>query len=466
MTNPSLDDGIGAGLTRRLAQEALVFPDDAIPEDVKEIARHCLLDWFSVALAAWSHPSVQAVMAWIEREPGNGQASLLGTGKRVSVSQAALVNGTASHVLDFDDAHLPSRVHPSVPLWSALLALAETKSLSGARALSAFAAGVQVQSRLAAVMGESHYRQGWHNTATLGSFGATAAIARLELLSQAQLGAAFGFAATLSGGMRSVFGSGAKPLHAGRAAANGLMAAGLAGAGLEGPGDILERAGGYVSVYACDSKPAALMEHAYPWEVRRIVFKYHSSCYGTQAPIEAAKMACDKMDASALESIRVHVEPQYLTVCNIAAPRTASEVKFSIAHMVALALAGRDTSNESSLMGAALEDAAVIGLRNRIEVLGDSGLARANARVELLDRSGQHAEAVCDASRPQDDLAFQRRRLREKSSALLTPLYGTAAVERLQERLLSFDSEPDLGAWIRPLLGELAQARRQQHQAE
>lgn len=448
----------GQGLTRQLAEQALSFADADVPADVAEIVRHCLLDWFSVALAAWDSPVVQTVGAWTAREPGAAQASLL-DGPRVSMSQAALVNGTASHVLDFDDAHLPSRVHPSVPLWAAVLALAEARNLSGRQAMAAFVAGVQVQSRLAAVMGNSHYGLGWHNTATLGTFGATAAAARLEGLDGDRLCAAFGLAATLAGGLRSVFGSGAKPLHAGRAAANGLMAAGLVREGLESVADILEKPGGYVQVYAQDADPAALARPPVPWEPRRIVFKYHTSCYGTQAPIEAALALREQASPAPDSRVEVFIEPQYMSVCNIAEPVTASQAKFSVAHMVALALAGRSTTSDAELAGEGLCDPQVLAWRARIRVQPDPALPRAHARV-VVHGPGGPREQSCDASQPQADLPLQRRRLLDKSSVLLRARYRPAAIEQAQQRLLEFDRQAALGDWWRQLLGDLAQGRR------
>ncbi|OWT73750.1 MULTISPECIES: MmgE/PrpD family protein [unclassified Achromobacter] len=438
-------------MTRRLARQALAFDDRAVPADVEEIARHCLLDWFSVSLAAWDSPQLRALQAWVGLEPAPGVATLLGSGQRVAASQAALINGTASHLLDFDDAHLPSRVHPSAPLWPAILAMAQTHGGSGAQALAAFAAGVQVQSRLGAVMGNSHYRDGWHNTATLGTFGATAAAGRLLGLDEDALCRAFGFAATLSAGMRSVFGSPAKPLHAGRAAATGMMAAGLVHRGMETFGDILERPEGYVQTYASTFDPARIDAPADLWEVRRIVFKYHASCYGTQAPIEAALALRGRMDRAGCERIDVHVEPQYMDVCNIARPTTTSEAKFSVAHMVALALAGRDTSNEENLSGSALTDGDVIAWRDLIHVHGDPQVARANARVTIAGSNGR-LENTHDASLPQSDLRIQRRRLLEKSSLLLNPRYGESRVTEAQAGLLAIGSQDALGDWLQDIV--------------
>src|SRR3546814_16501851 len=136
-----------------------------------------------------------------------GPATLVGSGIQNSVDTSAMLNGTAGHVLDCDEAHLKSRVHPSVPLWPAILAYGEQAGLAGDRLLAAFVAGVEVQSRLAALMGESHYKLGWHSTATLGTLGATAAVGLLPRLNHSELCTAFGIAATIPRWLGTGFGT-------------------------------------------------------------------------------------------------------------------------------------------------------------------------------------------------------------------------------------------------------------------
>ncbi len=438
-------------LTRELVAHSLATAHGSLPSDVARIATHSLLDWFAVARAAWQATPVQILLAELRDEGGTPSATLI-DGSRASAVQAALVNGTASHVLDFDDAHLQSRVHPSVPLWPAILAQAEAGGHSGAQALAAFAAGVELQSRVASWMGEDHYRLGWHNTATLGTLGATVAVASMLGLDVERTSHAVGIAATQAGGMRALFGTMCKPLHAGQAAAVGLRAARLAARGFTAVPDILERAQGFAALYADDWNPADIWHDSATSRVHGIVYKYHASCYGTQAPIEAClQLRQDHGFAAAqIDSVDIAIEPQYLDVCCIASPGTPSEAKFSIAHMAALALSGQSTVAADSF-SAALQDPALVALRGRIRIHGEPAMARANARATVTLADGSRHQSHSDASRPETDLDRQEARIASKSRSLLTPDLGSARTEALVAAVLAFDTLDDTAHCFAPL---------------
>jgi 2-methylcitrate dehydratase PrpD len=235
--------------TNALASHCLAIGNDAISSDIYRIASHSLLDWIAVGRSAWKEPALQIPLACCIEEGGNPQATLL-SGDKASYSQAALLNGIASHIFDFDDVHLRSRVHPSVPLWSAILAEGERMNVPVEQLLRAFIVGVEMQSRLAFAMGEDHYKLGWHNTATLGAFGASAAVAYLKGMTASELGMALGICGTQAAGLRIAFGTMCKPLHAGKAALTGLNSAQYAAKGFNGPKDIFDAPGGIFALYA------------------------------------------------------------------------------------------------------------------------------------------------------------------------------------------------------------------------
>lgn len=441
----------GVNLTSRLAEHAIGLRFEAIPGDVLRIAGHAFLDWYSLALASYGDPTVTALAEHVCVGGLVPQATLIGRGVRVRASDAAMVNGTAGHLLDFDDAHLPSRVHPSVPLWPAVLGLSEWRAMSGKDLMLAYVAGVEVQSRLSRALGSGHYRLGWHSTATLGSFGATAACARLSGLDVQQCRHAFGLNASWAGGLRAQFGTSCKPLHAGHAAANGLLAAALAARGLAGQPDIFDRPDGYAALTTDTFQPEAAFAAPDHWEVRDIVFKYHASCYGTQAPIEAALRATAQRgsigDFGRIEQIDVVVETQYLSVCNIAEPRTGPESKFSLRHAVALALAGWDTLAEESFSPAACADPVLRALRAKVRVTGDDAMPRANARLRLFWSDGVECDARVDASQAERNLARQEGRLRAKAARLLAPRLGNHRAQALIDHLLAIGAAPSVAQW-------------------
>ncbi|MFB8831785.1 MmgE/PrpD family protein [Azotobacter sp. CWF10] len=446
-------DGHDVSATDELVRLGLGLRHAELPEEVRTIARHSLLDWVSVLLAGWDDPAVRMLRAQATERGARPRATLLGSAERGDPLDAALINGTASHVLDFDDAHLASRIHASVVLWPAVVAVGELQASSGREALTAFVAGLEVQARIADLVGNDHYRRGWHSTATLGSFGATLAAGRLYGLEPGALRHALGLAATLTGGLRALFGTPCKPLHAGRAAANGVNAADLARRGFTAVEDIFERPDGYPALVSGNARQSLPVANG-RWASRELLFKYHASCYGTQAPIEAALALREALggDIPAGE-LHVEVEPQYLSVCDLPEPRTAMEARFSIRHMVALALAGRSTLDERSFSAEALADPRLAALRRRIRVSADPTLPRAHARLKAAGRAFE-----ADASRPESDHAAQRRRLLGKSAQLLAGRLEPAAIDELQALVLAIETFDDLNQWsavLRRLIGRI-----------
>ncbi|MES2187072.1 MAG: MmgE/PrpD family protein [Pseudomonadota bacterium] len=438
-----------AGLTARLVEHGQRLAALPLPDDAVRMACHSLLDWYAVAHAGWREPPVAMLCDEVQAEGGHPRATLL-DGTRVSAVQAALVNGTASHVLDFDDAHLESRVHPSVPLWPAILAQAEERGLSGGAALAAFVAGVEMQSNVASLMGEGHYARGWHNTATLGTLGAAAAVALLDGLDTPRTCHALSIAATRAGGMRALFGTMCKPLHAGQAAAMGLQSARLAGRGFTGVEDIVERQEGFAELYGDTARFGAALDAARGLRLGGIVFKYHASCYGTQAPIDAALLLREQAPVRPrdITRIEVTVEQQYTGVCCIAEPRSVSEARFSIAHMVALVLAGRSTVDAASFAPAMRDDPEVAALRARVVTRGSDAMPRAHAEVRLVRADGSSLARQVDASRPERDLDRQEARLRDKAMVLLAPRVGTARAQAVVERILGFQDEASVAVFM------------------
>jgi len=437
-----------SGLTDFLAARVLTLGDGHVPDDVYIRAQHALLDWTVLATVSWRVPSVQSLYRFlVESGAPAEQATMLGAGIKTSSDVAMLVNGAAGHVLDFDDAHLLSRVHPSAPLWPAILAYGEMARLPGERLLAAFAIGVEVQSRLAAYMGESHYRLGWHNTATLGTFGAAAAVGWLRGLNHDQLCNAFAIAATMASGLRAAFGSPTKALQVARASGNGMLAAGLAQAGLSAGRETFDREDGFSALYADSTSAQRPLENPDRWCIKDSVFKYHASCYGTQAPIEAA-LLFGRPGKGRVSSVTVYVEPQYMTVCNIPDPATATEAKFSVRHAVALALSGKNTAVHASFEPETIRDAEVTDWRSRIEVRPDERMPRANARVELTFVSGDRDARTYDASRPESDLDRQQEKLLEKTRSLLTQSgFDRDQTTTLQDALLSMRQSSDVSQW-------------------
>lgn len=232
-TSPTL--GITARAAAFAADQTLHFPAAAL-----DIARLSVFDCLAVAIAGMHEPVSQAVRELVRSEGGAPQASAFGLAQRVPARAAALLNGASAHALDYDDTHFDFVGHPSAAVLPAVLAIAEKRQASGKALLEAFLVGVETTCRVGAWLGRPHYNAGFHQTATSGDFGATAAAARLLGLGADQAGHALGLAATRASGLKCQFGTMSKPFHAGMAASTGVEAATLAGLGFVARPDAIE----------------------------------------------------------------------------------------------------------------------------------------------------------------------------------------------------------------------------------
>ncbi len=242
------------GLTGRVAEFVACTRPDDVPEPIRGLAKRSILDGLGLAVAGSRSRAAEIARAEVAGYGGlNGESTALGVGDRVPARFGAFLNGLAIHADDFDDTQLavaPDRVyglltHPTAPVLPAVLALAERDGRSGADVLLAYAVGVEVETKISEAIYPRHYNDGFHSTATVGSIGAGAGAARILELGTDTTRVCLGIAASSAGGLRENFGTMTKPLHAGRAAENGVVAASLAAAGFTAATNILEAPRGF-----------------------------------------------------------------------------------------------------------------------------------------------------------------------------------------------------------------------------
>jgi 2-methylcitrate dehydratase PrpD len=432
------DTPVTAALARRAA--ALRYED--LPEDIRTLARQCLLDWLAVTLAGAGEELTGILRAEAEEQGGRPVASLIGNRLRVPTQQAALVNGAASHALDFDDVNMTMGGHPTVPIVPAILALAEARGAGGKAFIAAFVAGYETLCRVGALVAPGHYARGFHNTATVGSFGAAAAAANLLGLDAERTATALGIAGTQAAGLKSMFGTMCKPLHAGKAAQNGLIAACLAARGFTSRADVLECAQGFADSQSPDlNAEKALAEPRGGWHLRNNLFKYHAACYLTHAPIECARelRRTHALAPEAVRAVSLKVESGADKVCNIPAPRTGLEAKFSLRLTTAFALAGLDTASLDTYSERNAGEAALQRLRDKVTVAFENDWPHTVAELEVALADGRVLKARHDSGVPATDLAAQGRRLEAKFTSLAVPVLGQAQAARLADAVASLD---------------------------
>jgi len=412
---------------------------DQMPEDAREVARHCILDFLGVAVAGSREPLTKILVNEIVKPEGSSEAGLIGSGQRASRLSAALVNGAAAHALDFDDAHMEMGGHPSVPVLPAVLALADTTGSNGREVLEALVIGIELECRLGALIGAQHYAIGFHSTGTVGTFGAAAACAHMLRMEEDGWLRALGLAGTQAAGLKSGFGTMAKPLHAGRAASNGLFSAIAARRGYTSNLEIIEAAQGFAATHA-GAKPSrdVLDRFAGRFLIRDTLFKYHASCYLTHAPINAAQQirAENRVDPKSIDEVEVRVNPSLFGVCNIQEAKTGLEGKFSLRATTAMALLGEDTSNLETFSDAKVTEAGVVALRDRIRVMGAEKTPSTRATV-VVKSNGRIFQAESDSGQPASNLVAQRENLTRKFMALTAPILGRRNADALASAALN-----------------------------
>ncbi|WP_223479441.1 MmgE/PrpD family protein [Oricola indica] len=417
-------------VTRWLAERACAIRYEDLPETAVTVARQCILDWFAVTIPGFSEPAVRILSEEVLSDGARPVASLAGSPSRTSVLNAALINGTASHAIDYDDVNMAIIGHPTVAILPGLLALAEETGASQDDVIAAFVAGYDVACRTGALMSPGHYGHGFHATSTVGSVGAAAACAHLMGLDAETTAIAYGIAATKASGLKSMFGTMCKPMHAGMAARNGLMAARLAAKGFTSRPDALECEQGLAATQSVDFNPGEAMKEAgLDHHIANNLFKYHAACYLTHGAIEAAQAIRSQSAASsnAIQSIVMRVPPVADRVCNLPKPSTGLEAKFSLRLTVAMALAGRETAAISTYTDDLTRDPELVRLRDMAQIEFVDTLPEAKAEVTITTEAGQRYSATHDAGLADSDLDRQGGKLAQKFDALVEPVLGARA---------------------------------------
>ena len=439
----------GTGLTLHLVEKALAVRSTALPEDVRRVARDCLTDWLGCTFAGLHEPASRIVTECALQEGGARQATLIARGTKASVPQAALVNGTCSHALDYDDVNLALPGHVGVAILPGLLALAEHREANAAEFLAAFVAGYETACRIGTLLEPAHYANGFHATATIGSLGAAVASAHLLKLSVPQATHALGVAATQAAGLKAMFGTMAKPLHAGLASQAGVRAALLAQNGFSSRLDVLECAQGFAAVHGGDFHGhEALADPPGGYHLLSNIFKYHAACFSTHSTIEAVTGLRREHALGAEQVSRIHVlAGECCVICNIQAPSTGLEAKFSLRAVAAFALLGIDTSRLETWNRICEEEVQSVLQRVQVDLVPGKGLSESVVTLETSD--GRTFRAEVDCGKPLADKAEQSRRVAAKFLAIGAPVVGEARCRRILDHLNAFPTEGNVATLLR-----------------
>ena len=378
-------------VTKILAQFVVDSRYADIPEPVRHEAKRSVLNWLGCAVGASRHEGIDIALAALSAFSGPAQASVLGRGERLDIMHAALLNGISSHMFDFDDTHLKTVIHPSGPVASALLALAEYRSMSGADFLHAFVLGIEVECRIGNAVYPSHYDVGWHITGTAGVFGAAAAVGRVLGLNVQQMTWAFGIAATQSSGLREMFGTMCKPFHPGRAAQNGMTAAFLASKNFTSSERGIEAPRGFANVLATARNYDEITENlGKTWEVALNTYKPFACGIVIHPIIDGCVQLRNehKLKAGDIDSIALKVHPLVLELTGKKTPKDGLEGKFSIYHGCAVGLIFGQ-AGEGEYADDIVNRADVLALRAKVNATTDTSISEASVDVKAFLKNGE-----------------------------------------------------------------------------
>jgi 2-methylcitrate dehydratase PrpD len=418
-------------------------------------AKRAVIDWHAALYPGSVVPPATLLERSLAEEigrDGNANEARLADGRRASVRAAALVNGAAAHTAEVDDIFRDGIYHPGAPTIAAALALAQSRSVSGEAFLRAVIVGYEISTRIAGAMGRAHYKY-WHNTGTIGSFGAASAAAELLGLDARRFAHALATVATFAAGLQQAFrtDSMSKPMHAGRAAEAGVTAALAAAEGVTGALDILEGEAGFGR--AMGEGPdwdAALAGLGEEFNICRMTFKNHACCGHAFAAIDGALALKDKMGVAPgdIERVRVGGYRATLEVAGIADPATAAEARFSTPYLVATALT-HGSVRLAAFEPPRLDNAETRSLMRRVELALDPAVdaafpSRRSARIAIEARDGRRAEHFQATRKGDPDLPFSDAELDAKYLELAAPVIGEQKARALLARLWKLEREPRL----------------------
>ena len=394
-----------------LTNELTTFANAQPNSYARDVMQLSVLDWAACGLAGAAEGSFDG---FVTANATQGPCQVLG-GDTGSPTNTALINGTLSHALDFDDTHFAHIGHPSVAVVSAALAISQHVDASVPDMIDAALIGAEASVHVGLWLGRDHYQIGYHQTATAGAFGATIAAARLLKLSDAQIRAALGLASTMASGLKSQFGTMGKPLNAGLAARCGVEAALWAQSGMTSADDGLEGPLGFGATHHGQHNPTNIGQGA--WQMETVSHKFHACCHGLHAMLEA--LADVNVETETIQSIHVTTHPRWLTVCNIAQPRTGLECKFSYAQTAAMALSGLNTGDIAQYNDGAAKDHALNSIAQKVVVTGDETLSEMQSCARIVTDVKDHT-VTHDLAAPMS-LSLRKDKLLKKAKGLVGP---------------------------------------------
>ena len=434
-------------VTQSLASFIVDTRTDDLPEWSLNEAKRTLINILAVSLSASTSAGSRMLMDWAAGEAAAPKTTIIGSALRTSASNAALLNGFLAHIQDYDDTHFPTVLHPTAPVWPAVLAAAEERGTSGRETLAAFVLGAEAACRVAMSVHPWHYDMGWHITGTAGVFGAAAGVGRILNLDAGQMNMAIGAGGTFAAGVREVFGSHAKALHPAKAASNGLQAAYLAQYGFTGADDIIGGRRGFWEVLSPNghSEEALLGEFGARWELANNGLKPYANGVVSH-PIQDAVIElrnAHSLKAEDVASIEARVHPLVLELMNRPEPKRGLEGKFSFQHCAAAALVD-GAGHDAQFSDERVANPVIASVRARVSATVDESMREDEVHVSINLNDGTTLSTYVEHATGSPGNPMTNEALETKYRDLATEVFDRSRADELLAAIWALDTAADV----------------------
>ena len=432
--------------TIRMAEYAVCNHTAQLTEKDVRMTKLSFLDWLAAAVSGCGEKSAGLLADMAVEEHASGDCVLIGQNKRTSPLYAALINGTLSHAIDFDDIHDFLSLHLSSPVFPAALAAAQIAGATGMELINGSINGMQIMVAVSTAVMPEHYNIGrFHATGTIGIFGAAAAAGAILKLTPEQMCNAFGISAGLMSGIQLNFGTMAKPMAAGMAAKNGLMAALLAKKGFTGRADLFDT--DFLNNLSANASAEKMMERLYgPLGIHELRFKR----YPCGAPTHSGIINCKKMIAEhkikpeEIEKIIFEPYPRAIRLVGITHPKTGLEGKFSIPFTAAAQIVFGQVTMET-FTDEAVRNPGVLRLLDRMEMIpNDEFTPSRGGRATILLKDGRKFSNSTYLLGHELNLDESEKEVIEKYREILNPRLGAERTEAIYHEIMNLNKSDRL----------------------
>jgi 2-methylcitrate dehydratase PrpD len=439
------------GVTRQLAQFLVESRWSDIPAAVRHEAKRTIMNFVGTALGGCGDIAVELAIRALGPFFGSAQATVIGRTERPDALSAAFLNAVGANVLEFDDTHLRSVIHPAAPVAPALFALSELRPVSGEDLLHAIILGVEAECRIGNAVTPAHYRRGWHVTSTCGVFGAAAAAGKLLRLDRQRMIWALGNAAAQSAGLIGSLGSMAKSISVGNAARNGLAAALLAEQGFTGAEQAIEGTYGFAKVMSDEADLSAVTDGlGASWEILANAYKPYP-CGVVLFPVIDGCLdlrARHALAADRIATVTVRGHPLLRMRTDRPDVTSGREAKVSLQHSVAVTFL-YGAAGLAQYADACVVEPAVLGLRGKVAVEEDADVPVETAFVTVETTDGRRLECHVTEARGTMARPMSDAELEAKFRGLADHGARSLDAERVIQAIWGIDREPNAATIIK-----------------